>query len=215
MENPSLPPYWQDYIHSLKNATNKHPDQIRYVVLDTETTGFNLRKDRILSIGALVLQNKEIKVNDAMEVFIDQETFDASTVKIHGILKNGKAKRITEIDGLKKLLKLLESSVLVAHHAFFDVGMINEALNRNGLPDLKNKTLDTALLYKKVAPKSEQTRKRFTLDFLADTFKISKADRHTALGDAYITALAFLRITNRIKPKYFKDLETKKRFIWF
>ena len=86
MENPSLPPYWQDYIHSLKNATNKHPDQIRYVVLDTETTGFNLRKDRILSIGALVLQNKEIKVNEAVELFIDQETFDASTVKIHGML---------------------------------------------------------------------------------------------------------------------------------
>lgn len=215
MENPSLPPYWQDYIHSLKNATNKHPDQIRYVVLDTETTGFNLRKDRILSIGALVLQNKEIKVNEAVELFIDQETFDASTVKIHGILKNGKAKRITEIEGLKRLLKLLEGSVLVAHHAFFDIGMINEALNRNGLPDLKNKSIDTALLYKKLAPKSEQTRKRYTLDFLADTFKISKADRHTALGDAYITALAFLRITNRIKPKHFKDLESKKRFIWF
>ena len=215
MANPSLPHYWQDYIHSLKNATNKHPDQIRYVVLDTETTGFNLRKDRILSIGALVLQNKEIKVNEAVELFINQETFDASTVKIHGILKNGKAKRITEIEGLKRLLKLLEGSVLVAHHAFFDIGMINEALNRNGLPDLKNKSIDTALLYKKLAPKSEQTRKRYTLDFLADTFKISKADRHTALGDAYITALAFLRITNRIKPKHFKDLESKKRFIWF
>ncbi|MNR44313.1 bifunctional ATP-dependent DNA helicase/DNA polymerase III subunit epsilon [compost metagenome] len=81
--------------------------------------------------------------------------------------------------------------------------MINKALERNGLPELKNHRLDTAFLYKKTLIKSHlfERKDHYTLDDLADKFDISKKDRHTALGDAYITAIAFLKIVKKLKEK--------------
>jgi len=85
----------------------------------------------------------------------------------------------------------------------FDIGMLNSALLRNGLPKLKNTVIDTGVIYRKTLMKSYlvQPKTNYTLDELAEKFAISKKDRHTALGDAYITAVAFLKIVSRLREK--------------
>ena len=60
-------------------------EETRFVVLDTETTGFDYENDRILCIGALVLQNGIISVQNSFEVYIQQDHYDKSTAQIHGI----------------------------------------------------------------------------------------------------------------------------------
>lgn len=208
-----MPVFWHDYEVSFNKGLYEEIKKASFVVLDTETTGFDLKSDRILSIGALKIVNGNIVAKKAFEVFLIQDTFDAKTVEIHGILKKEKVKQIPEIEGLKMLLGLLKNSVLVAHHVAFDVGMINEALKRNGLPKLINRALDTAVLYHRALPKSKRkTEGHYTLDELAEEFGISKTDRHTALGDAYITAIAFLHILDRLKPVSLQQLLKKDRF---
>ncbi|HCO82254.1 MAG TPA: 3'-5' exonuclease, partial [Arenibacter sp.] len=110
---------------------------------------------------------------------------------------------ISESAAMEELLGFLNNAIIVAHHAIFDITMINRALERNGLPRLKNKVLDTSHLYKKTLLTSNVFKKKehYSLDELAEKFDISKKDRHTALGDAYITAIAFLKIRNRLKGK--------------
>jgi DNA polymerase-3 subunit epsilon len=176
-------------------------EETRFVVLDTETTGFDYENDRILCIGALVLQNGIISVQDSFEVYIEQEHYDKSTAQIHGILKAFVLKRPNELEALQQFLAFLGDSIIIAHHTVFDVTMINKALERNGLPQLVNHRLDTAILYKKTLIKSHlfKLKDHYTLDDLADKFDISKKDRHTALGDAYITAIAFLKIVKKIE----------------
>ena len=178
-------------------------EETRFVVLDTETTGFDYDNDRILCIGALVLQNNIISVQDSFEVYIQQDHYDKSTAQIHGILKDFVLKRPNELEALQQFLVYLGDSIIIAHHTIFDVTMINKALERNGLPQLTNKTLDTAYLYKKTLIKSHlfERKDHYTLDDLADKFDISKKDRHTALGDAYITAIAFLKIVKKLNEK--------------
>ena len=178
-------------------------EETRFVVLDTETTGFDYDNDRILCIGALVLQNNMISIQDSFEVYIQQDHYDKSTAQIHGILKDFVLKRPNELEALQQFLTFLGDSIIIAHHTIFDVTMINKALERNGLPALTNKTLDTAHLYKKTLIKSHlfERKDHYTLDDLADKFDISKKDRHTALGDAYITAIAFLKIVKKLKEK--------------
>jgi DNA polymerase-3 subunit epsilon len=178
-------------------------EETRFVVLDTETTGFDYESDRILCIGALVLQNGVIAIQNSFEIYIEQDHYDKSTAQIHGILKAFVLKRPSESEALQQFLAFLGDSVIIAHHTIFDVTMINKALERNGLPQLKNHTLDTAYLYKKTLIKSHlfERKDHYTLDDLADKFDISKKDRHTALGDAYITAIAFLKIVKKLREK--------------
>ena len=178
-------------------------EETRFVVLDTETTGFDYENDRILCIGALVLQNGVISIQNSFEVYIEQEHYDKSTAQIHGILKAFVIKRPSELEALQQFLDFLGDSIIIAHHAVFDVTMINKALERNGLPQLVNHRLDTAILYKKTLIKSHlfERKDHYSLDDLADKFDISKKDRHTALGDAYITAIAFLKIVKKLKEK--------------
>ena len=179
-----------------------------YLIFDTETTGFSVKKDRVLSIGAITLINTTIKVNDTFEVFVKQAVFKAETVPIHGILKDGSIEKITELDALKQFLKYIDTAVLVGHHIGFDVNMINEILKRNNLPKLLNKTVDTGYLYKKSKHSIYQNEeKHYTLDNLCDELNISKSDRHTATGDAYITAIAFLKIMTRLNKN--NDLQLR------
>lgn len=178
-------------------------EETRFVVLDTETTGFDYENDRILCIGALALQNGIISVQESFEVYLEQDHYDKSTAQIHGILRDLLIKRPTELEALQQFLDFLVDSIIIAHHTVFDVTMINKALERNELPPLDNKTLDTAYLYKKTLIQSHlfERKDHYTLDDLADKFDISKKDRHTALGDAYITAIAFLKIVKKLKEK--------------
>lgn len=187
-------------------------DTTRFVVLDTETTGFNYETDRILCIGALVLQNNTISIQESIEIFIVQEYYNKASAQIHGILKDFILDRPNELEALQQFLVFLGDSIIIAHHTKFDITMINKALERNGLPELKNKTLDTAVLYKKTLIKSYllERKERYTLDDLADKFDISKKDRHTALGDAYITAIAFMKILKKLREN--KEITLRELF---
>ncbi|AXB57196.1 3'-5' exonuclease [Flavobacterium fluviale] len=187
-------------------------EETRFVVLDTETTGFDYENDRMLCIGALVLQNGIINIQDSFEIYLEQDHYDKSTAQIHGILKDLLVKRPTELEALQQFLDFLGDSIIIAHHTIFDVTMINKALERNGLPHLTNKTLDTAYLYKKTLIQSHlfERKDHYTLDDLADKFDISKKDRHTALGDAYITAIAFLKIVKKLKER--KEINLNQLF---
>jgi DNA polymerase-3 subunit epsilon len=208
-EKKPLPGYFLQYQESFLNAKKLPIKETRFVVYDTETTGFS-RKDRVLSIGAVSVIDNIINVNDTLEVYVKQKVFKAETVPIHGLLKGGEIEKITELAALKLFLKYIGNAVLVGHHIHFDVEMINEILRRNKLPILLNKTIDTGYLYKKSKHTIYQSgEKHYTLDNLCDELNISKSDRHTATGDAYITAIAFLKILSRLNKNgdlKFRDL---------
>ncbi len=206
----NYPAFWKDYTDLFKEKQTTDFNNLVFVVLDTETTGFSFEEDRILSIGALKVKGESMLVREVLDIYLEQERFNKESVPVHGLLRNGQRECIRESEALKKFLKYCGNSVLVAHHAGFDIGMLNAALQRNGLPKLKNTVLDTGVLYRKTLIKSYlvQPKTQYTLDELAEKYSISKKDRHTALGDAYITAVAFLKILSRLKEK--KNFSLKK-----
>lgn len=199
----NLPDYWIKYASLFKESPIKDFNELIFVVLDTETTGFSFEDDRILSIGAVKIKKETISVQEVFDIYLEQEKFNKETVHVHGLLKNGQRECISEVLALEKFLEYVGNAIIVAHHAGFDMGMLNTALERNGLPKLKNTVLDTGMIYKKTLIKSYlvQPKSNYTLDELAEKFSISRKDRHTALGDAYITAVAFLKIISRLKEK--------------
>lgn len=190
------PQFWKDYVFCFKKQPGS-PSQKRYVVFDCETTGLDPKKDMILSIGAIGIQEDRICISDCFEVFLEQEVYRPETVPIHGILKTGKEKKLTESEAVIRFLSYIKDATLVGHHINFDVAMVNQALKRMELGKLKNKKLDTNTLYQKY--KGWQSDQYSGLDELCAVFKISKSDRHTASGDAFITALIFLKLKKKLR----------------
>ncbi|MGB5316600.1 MAG: 3'-5' exonuclease [Robiginitalea sp.] len=197
---------WEDWTAIFKGQ-NQVPERavsaVCFAVIDSETTGLDPVKDRILSVGGVKIIGGRIAVQDTLEIFIAQDHFDASSVPIHGILKTGPNARIPEKQALVQLGTYLEDTIVVGHHIGFDLEMIRQAQRRQGLPPLTNLTLDTGRLYRKTLLKTPLVPKKpsYSLDELAEKFDISCKDRHTALGDAYITALAFLHILGQLNIK--------------
>ena len=209
-KSPEPPQFYKNYSALFSGAEDPTPQDARFVVFDTETTGFNKQTDRVLSIGAVELKGNRINLANSLEVYVEQELFSKDAVAIHGILKeNSKYSKISEEEAIKTFLDYIGNAVLIGHHVGFDVGIINYALKRLGAPKLKNKTIDTGLLFKRTVHMVNVTNpdKVYSLDELCEELNISRTDRHKAIGDAYITALAFLKILNRLKnPKRLKDL---------
>ena len=186
-KNKSYPKCWEDYTNKFKQKHNK-----RVVVLDCETTGLTPEKDKILSIGAVALHHNIIYIEDHFSVYLDQEVFDPKSVPVHGIIKNTSTSWISEEKAIQELLKFSGNSKIIGHHIEFDIQILNQSLKHLNLPKLKNKTLDTNDLYSKYKGVSQSMHK--TLDELCDEFNIIKKDRHTALGDAFLTAQVYQRL---------------------
>lgn len=193
-DKKNYPEFWQEYLACFESRSDKNY-QKRYVVFDTETTGLDVRSDVILSVGAIAISGNSIIVNDYLEVFVQQDVFKTESVSIHGILKDGKEKKLTETQAIIRFLDFVKDSTLVGHHVRFDVNMVNAALQRMGLGKLKNHNMDTDIMYQKFKGLPEDQHS--SLDKLCQIFKIQKSDRHTAAGDAFITALIFLRLKNK------------------
>jgi len=202
------PDFYLEYLETFKQKPKSVIEQTRFVAFDTETTGFDKKEDRVLSIGAVSFKGKSIPVSASFELYIHQDIFKSETVKIHGIRKNSGYKKVSELEAIEAFLAYIKNSVLIAHHAGFDKNMMNEMMLRNGLGKLKNKFIDTGALYKKSKHKIYQDtlQKHYSLDDLCKTLNVPKVDRHTASGDALITAMVFLKILSR--------LDKSKRLKW-
>lgn len=203
---PNAPAFWKTYLETLASAQyhKKTPiEEIGFVVFDTETTGLKVEEDQILSIGAVRVKNWQIEVEDRLECYIHQEYHpDGKTVAVHGILPGEKLHSITESEGVRRFLAFAGGDVLVAHHAAFDIAMLNAAIRSAGGGQVQNIVLDTGVLARRVArnPQMEGPG-AFGLDRLCDMYRITQSDRHTAPGDAFITALLLLKLLFRLQKR--------------
>lgn len=190
------PKFWLNYLNYFEQETNESKPK-RYVVFDCETTGLHFKKDVILSIGAVAVVDDSVVVNDFIELYLQQDIYKSETAAIHGLLKEGKEEKIVEAEAVIRFVEFIKDATLVGHHVSFDIEMINQALKRLDVGKLKNDSMDTDAMYQKF--KGLQEDQHSSLDELCKTLKVQKSDRHTASGDAFITALLFLKLKSRLK----------------
>lgn len=195
-----------DYIkrYSLPFNKNQSIDEIRFVVLDTETTGLNIKKDKIIQIGAVTVQDNKILIQDSMDVFVKwKELMMSDSIKIHGFLPSDLNSGLEIGHVLIDFLKFVRADVIVAHHAAFDIGMFNKFLQECFSFKLFNRVVDTGTL----AIRLEQSQNdhhnpnEYTLDALCKRYKVPIENRHTAISDAYITAILFLKLLKSAKQR--------------
>ena len=164
---------------------------LTYTVFDTETTGLNpTQGDEIIQIGATRIVNGKLLRQEAFEQLIDPgRRIPAASIPIHGITQDmveGKP-RLTEM--LPVFHAYAQDTVLVAHNAAFDMKFLQLKEQETGLC-FDQPVLDTLMLSAVIHPHQESHR----LEAIAERMNITVLGRHTALGDAMVTAEVFLRM---------------------
>lgn len=195
------------YLAAMRHDCLAQPaDKQRFVVLDTETSGVSATSDRLISIGAVGVIAGEIVLQDTFEKLLKQgSTGGHQTVEVHGILKKELSGASKEPSALRELLAYTRGDILVMHHANFDIGFINQALQRHFGIKLLNPWIDTLSLAIRLEnghkPLSEIDRDAYSLDALAKRYHLPTGPRHSALGDAYTTALLFLKLMSKAQKR--------------
>jgi DNA polymerase-3 subunit epsilon len=186
-------------------------DQLNFVVLDTETTGLNPAEDFILSFGAVKLSKMTIRVSTAVEWYPVSPKNGKGTAAIHGLIESKTPVQIS--DFVPNLLAYLGDSILVGHHLGFDLEMLLKTCRPFGLEEFPNFCVDTMNLAIRLEQGPNADRHHFkpgdySLDALCDRYGIEKDDRHTAAGDAFLTAQLLLKLLIVAKNKGIKDFGT-------
>lgn len=172
-------------------------DAVRFCVLDCETTGLDPKRHRIVSIGAVAVTEGQIDLGDTLEILL-RVRFNTAATLVHGITRSETRDALDEPDALAVLLDYLGDGVIVGHHISHDLRMIDAALARYGELQLRNRHLDTGKLMQRLladdALGPESALGDYSLDGLCRFFGIVPHDRHTAPGDAFLTAAILLRL---------------------
>lgn len=171
--------------------------EVRFVVVDSETTGLDPRKDGVVTIGGVAVRGGEILLEDSFSVLVRQQ-YNSSAVTVHGVTRDESLAGVEEGEALARLREWLGDGVIVGHHIGHDIATFNTGCRKHFGITLDNLSLDTMdltlHLEKDGAFGGEEAIRNFSLDALCTRFGVTPYDRHTAAGDAFLTALVFLRL---------------------
>jgi DNA polymerase III subunit epsilon len=166
---------------------------LSYTVFDTETTGLAPSEgDEIISIGAVRVVNGRLLRHECFERLIKPiKPVSRASQEIHGISAQMLDGQSASEQVLPLFARFAEDTVLVAHNAAFDMRFLQLAQPRTGVA-FEQPVLDTLMLSALAHPGHPDTEHR--LERIAERLGVAVIGRHTALGDAMVTAEVFLKL---------------------
>lgn len=187
-------------------ALDERPlEQQRLVVLDLETSGLDMRRDAVLAIGAVVIENGAIDFAQQFECTLqcpDRPLNDS--ILIHGIAPSALAAGQEPAEGLLDFMEYLGDSPLLAFHAGFDQRMLSRALKEHLGYRLQHSFLDVAELAPLLCPNANV--RRGGLDDWIAHFSLQVHQRHHASADALATAELALIMFNKARRQNLNSL---------
>ena len=169
---------------------------MRYIVLDTETTGLDPNQGhRIIEIAALELKERQL-TKDYRHYFVNPERqSDEAALRVHGITDEFLLDKPKFSDIAHVLLEYVEGATLIIHNAPFDMAFLNSEIGRLNLGKMEDyvvEVIDTLAMAKEHFP-----GKRNNLDALCDRFEVNRSARvlHGALVDCELLAEIYFHMT--------------------
>lgn len=186
------------------------------VVIDVETGGFNARTDALLELAAVLVDfgaDGALRRGETFRYHVkpfEGANMDPASLAVNGIDPDHPLRpAIDERDALQRLFREVRKAVreqrcqraiLVGHNAHFDLGFLNEAVDRSAMkrnPFHPFSCFDTATLCGVAFGQTVLARA-----VAAAGFEWDEQSAHSAAYDAEITADLFCEIVNRFRPVF-------------
>ena len=166
---------------------------MRKLILDTETTGLDYQKDRIIECACLELVNDQHTEKRFHSYYNpDGVLISNQSEQIHGLSNAFLRKFDSFDDSIDSFIDFVGDSQLIVHNAQFDISMINNALERKNKEKINmSNVLCTLELAKKKFPGSKNN-----LNALCRRFNISleSREKHGALTDCYLLLRVYIEL---------------------
>ena len=159
-----------------------------FTAFDTETTGLEPEKCRIVEIGAVqfdksgILRTYNTLINPQIDIPLQIQA-------INHITNDMVAFSPVVQTILPDFISFISNSMLVAHNAGFDLSFLNTELLRCNMKPLRNRAIDTLTLSRWAYPQLTSHK----LQYLAEVMHIPSGTAHRACDDASVCKEVFLR----------------------
>jgi DNA polymerase III subunit epsilon len=201
---PELTPQQAQRLAAWQALPSPRPNQpmreSRCVVVDVESSGLNINRDRLIAIGAVAVVHGNVRITDSLEIVLQQARVSTKdNILIHGIGGTAQQEGVPSADALLSFLEYLGKDPLIAFHVAFDASMISRALKTFLGFNFKHDWVDLAYVAPALYP--QLARRNRTLDDWMGLFRIGNYARHSALADALSTAELLLALQPKLETR--------------
>jgi DNA polymerase III subunit epsilon len=173
-----FPEFWKEYLVQIDVPST------RKVALHIETTGINPTKDKIISIGAIAIENNQILIEKSLEIDLNKE----ETI-------NSKELTYQEAQAIESLVNFIGNATLIGHRIHYDIEILNEYLSKLQSGRLKSNLLDIEVMHGRII---DTPSKKYSFEELLSYYKINNPELVTTGNYAYMIGLLFLKMKNKL-----------------
>lgn len=189
-----------DYLRVPFPALRTPLDDAPLLAIDFETTGLDPTTDRLLSIGFVPVDGREIRLRGARHMIIHADTEVGRSATIHGITDDALATGVPLREALEQTLEALRGRVLLAHFARIETEFLSAACRAEFRAEPAFIVADTLWLGQSWLEQrlGAIPRGHLRLWALRERLALPRYKAHNALTDALAAAELYLALTDEL-----------------
>jgi len=167
------------------------------VVLDCETSVFDKKKGELLSVAAVRVKGKEIRLSQAIDITVKSDAVtDPNAVRVHYLRREDREQGVAVSEAIEKLLDFIGNRPICGFYIEYDRAILNRYIKQLHNFTLPNKFIEVSEIYVRQKRKYiPELQLDLTFEGLAKDLKVPVIERHTAMGDVISTALMYIKLT--------------------
>ena len=180
---------------NLNDSWSKYP----VVAFDTETSGAYAIESEIIELGAVKWVNGKI-VDRFQTLLKPSKNLVESNIRIHGITNEMVSNAPKMAEKINDFAAFVEGSILLAHHAPFDLGFLTISFENHHIKFPSTINLCTSLLSRALIATTNHK-----LQTLVKELELTGGDAHRAFDDAYACLQVFLKCHEKLSNELIPD----------